>query len=221
MATTNEVVAMELASETSDHRQRRGVWVFYGKRFARIVGLPRGRGLVAGNCCASLGQLQRLKGVDAVRSDLVANYSAEFGSVDKPGMLKISSQALASEPREDAVFFDARSGIGGKAVAPSNETSDFVYVGADGKEQRWRVFEWGFDPFTSGRLQDEGSASSSASGASRTNAKNKKDDGSSNDDGHKKKDKKKDKERDQRKDAKNRQEGSSDASDSREKRKDK
>ncbi len=44
--------------------------------FVRVIGLPRGEGVVAGTCCRSLEKLVELSGVAGVEADLPAHYEA-------------------------------------------------------------------------------------------------------------------------------------------------
>ncbi|CAE8586280.1 unnamed protein product, partial [Polarella glacialis] len=62
-ATSTDVVALELQSEVpAPKAARSGLWIFSGKRFARVLTPCRGTALVAGTCCQSLSQLQKLRG---------------------------------------------------------------------------------------------------------------------------------------------------------------
>merc|ERR1712107_397744 len=139
-------VALRLVGEFPARTPRReGLWVFFGSRFARVIGLPRGHGPVGGTCCESLEKLQRARGAAAVQMDLSLHYEAIVGTTAKPGKLDITQQAWLPQA---GTFFDAAAGIGGEMLLPSKLGGELVHRMADGREQRWQVLEWGFDPFT-------------------------------------------------------------------------
>jgi len=170
---SHDTVAMELISETPGRGvQRQGCWLFCGRLFVRVLGLPRGQGVVASTCCGSLEQLQRLKGEDLIKAEISDHYEAICGVVEKPGVLKISQQALAAADRVGAAFLDAASGTGGAIAALSR--SEVVHVLPDGTEQRWRVLEWGFNPFSERELSPAASERSAASASSPAKKKKKK-----------------------------------------------
>lgn len=140
-----DVVALELQSEVPEPKNPRcGVWLFTGKRFARLVGLPRGSGLVASTCCKSLGQLQRLRGYAEVRYELREHYEALGGVVEEPGLLRIRRKAWS--PKEaGSVFYSAADESTGEIVVGQD---CIVRILPGGRRETWRIVEWTFDPFT-------------------------------------------------------------------------
>merc|ERR1719203_2260717 len=85
-----DCVALELLSEEpAPKNPRSGFWVFGGGRFGRLVGPPRGSGMVASTCCKSLQQLQKMRGYAEVRYEVMEHYEAVFGVVEEPGLLQI------------------------------------------------------------------------------------------------------------------------------------
>merc|ERR1712048_1331727 len=77
-----DFVALELQSEEPEPKVKRtGLWLFCGRRFARILGTQRGHGVVAGTCCQSLAQMQRLRGSADARQELREYYEASYGVV--------------------------------------------------------------------------------------------------------------------------------------------
>merc|ERR1712129_227733 len=143
--------------------RRHGCWVFCGSRFARVMGLPRGHGVVSGTCCSSLAQLERLKGVGPVRSELWKHYEAVYGTVERPGLLKVSRKAWANAGGSGTIFFDASTDEGGTVALAGKHGTELVHKLPDGVEQRWRVLEWDFDPFTprssKGKVADDSDSS--------------------------------------------------------------
>merc|ERR1712190_212555 len=66
------------------------------------------------------------------------------------------------------------TGVGGTITLPSKKTPEVVHVLPDGTEQRWRVIEWGFNPFSDRAVSPPASERSEASGSSSVRAKRKK-----------------------------------------------
>jgi len=138
-------VALELQSEVPEPKvPRTGMWVFAGNRFARLLGLPRGTGLVAGTCCRSLGQLQRLRGYAEVRYELHQNYEVLAGIVEEPGLLKI--KRMAWQPgKSDTILYSSSDEATGEIVVGQD---CIVHIHPGGRRDTWRIVEWTFDPFT-------------------------------------------------------------------------
>eukprot|EP00927_Polykrikos_kofoidii_P072316 TRINITY_DN6844_c0_g1_i2.p1 TRINITY_DN6844_c0_g1~~TRINITY_DN6844_c0_g1_i2.p1 ORF type:complete len:738 (-),score=103.42 TRINITY_DN6844_c0_g1_i2:193-2328(-) len=131
-----------------------GVWLFAGRHFVRILGLAAGNGLIAGTCCRSLLNLEQLHGAKQVRSELQGHYDVVQGVVEAPGTLRVRRRAAAkggtltpvSPPGAGGeLLLDIASRLGGTvAVADGMVT----HRQPDYSVHRWRVIEWGFDPFT-------------------------------------------------------------------------
>lgn len=158
------VTALELIAEIAPAglpapQRRAGYWLFAGERFARVIGPPRGEGVVAGACCGSSAQLEVLCGAQ-VRTELQSLYEASWGRLEGAGRLRIGAEAWAPS-RAGQLLYDSASGVGGRISFLQNEV---VHLLPSGVEQRWRVRDWGFDPF--GLAQEaRGAAASSASSA--------------------------------------------------------
>lgn len=139
-----DIVALELQSEAPEpKRSRCGLWIFAGNRFARLVGPPRGSGLVAGTCCRSLSQLMKLKGSSEVRSELKNQYQVVLGTVEEPGLLRVDYEASRPD-RAGTVFYSARDESTGEIAAGGGSV---VYTASGGHRETWRIVEWTFDPF--------------------------------------------------------------------------
>ncbi|CAJ1446975.1 unnamed protein product [Effrenium voratum] len=123
--------------ELVDARQR-GLWIFLAGRFARVVGLQSG--LIAGCFCSSRSQLEKIFG--ELREEL-RDYEVTSGFLRKPGVLE------AELPEGARPFLDLYSGLGGSIEVTSGEVLHRRPEGV----QRWRVVEWGFDPFTVAETQ--------------------------------------------------------------------
>lgn len=158
------VAALELISEhvpgAPANRKRAGYWLFCGEYFARMLGPPRGEGVVAGTCCSSLAQLEVLFGAKAVEEELRTRFEACLGKVEAPGVLRITREAWQPE-RSGQLFFDHAAGVGGHISVSKTEV---LHRLAAGGEQRWRIRDWGFDPFRPGQ-KDAMSAAAKASAA--------------------------------------------------------
>eukprot|EP00927_Polykrikos_kofoidii_P067006 TRINITY_DN62558_c0_g1_i1.p1 TRINITY_DN62558_c0_g1~~TRINITY_DN62558_c0_g1_i1.p1 ORF type:complete len:1194 (-),score=216.85 TRINITY_DN62558_c0_g1_i1:85-3360(-) len=138
-------VVLELQSEAPEQKlARSGLWVFVGQRFARIVGPRRGLGLVAGTCCQSLAQLQRLRGIMDVRYELREHFEAVYGVVEEPGLLRASRVAWSSQTA-DSIFFNANDDATGEIVVSRDSVMRIL---PGGGQESWRIVEWTFDPFT-------------------------------------------------------------------------
>eukprot|EP00929_Paragymnodinium_shiwhaense_P068632 TRINITY_DN3454_c0_g1_i1.p1 TRINITY_DN3454_c0_g1~~TRINITY_DN3454_c0_g1_i1.p1 ORF type:complete len:1196 (-),score=217.43 TRINITY_DN3454_c0_g1_i1:63-3650(-) len=152
---TGPAAALELVAELSGasndpiQPRRTGYWLFCGDRYARIVGLPRGEGVIAGTCCQSLTQLCKFAGQTAVREELRSFYEASWGRVEAPGRFRIEHDAWGSVP-EGSSFYDSAAGVGGSICFQHNEAkeTELVHRLPSGTVQRWRIRDWQFDPFT-------------------------------------------------------------------------
>lgn len=157
------VTALELISEVPPKvegpRPRIGYWLFAGGRFARVLGLPKGDGLVAGSCCSSLAQLEAIGSARAVRKELRGLYEACWGKIEAPGCFKIMKDAWSKE-KDGTVLYDASADVGGSITVSEGEV---IHRLPDGGEQRWRVRDWGFDPFRAAGPSSSSSASGSRS----------------------------------------------------------
>eukprot|EP00927_Polykrikos_kofoidii_P007358 TRINITY_DN13006_c2_g1_i1.p1 TRINITY_DN13006_c2_g1~~TRINITY_DN13006_c2_g1_i1.p1 ORF type:complete len:1258 (+),score=213.79 TRINITY_DN13006_c2_g1_i1:73-3846(+) len=171
------VVSLELVGEVlpvkgDGPRNRTGYWLFCGGRFARIIGPPRGEGLVAGACVGSLAHLEAISGSRAVHSELRSHYEACWGRIEAPGCLRINREAWAEE-RAGQLLYDVATGVGGTITF---EEHHVLHKLPNGVEQRWRVRDWGFDPFTPPAPKDAAArsvsvSSQSSSGSSSRSAK--------------------------------------------------
>ena len=123
--------------ELVDARQR-GLWIFLAGRFARVVGLQSG--LIAGCFCSSRRQLEKIFGE---LSEELRDYEVTSGFLRRPGVLE------AELPEGARPFLDLYSGLGGSIEVTSGEVLHRRPEGV----QRWRVVEWGFDPFTVAETQ--------------------------------------------------------------------
>eukprot|EP00928_Gymnodinium_smaydae_P017153 TRINITY_DN16553_c0_g1_i1.p1 TRINITY_DN16553_c0_g1~~TRINITY_DN16553_c0_g1_i1.p1 ORF type:complete len:1024 (+),score=189.15 TRINITY_DN16553_c0_g1_i1:153-3224(+) len=171
------MVALELTSEVNPPNlpplpwSRTGYWLFCGDRFARIVAPRRGQGIVAGACCSSISQLEAICGSDSVRQELHSAYEACWGHLERPGVLRVSREAWYPN-RTGQVLYDAVAGVGGTISFAQHEV---IHHLPNGLMQRWRIRDWGFDPFSvtmnpapavPAAQRDSGSASGSSDEAS-------------------------------------------------------
>ncbi|CAJ1436208.1 unnamed protein product, partial [Effrenium voratum] len=139
------VAALELLSEQpAVTPPRAGFWIFCGNRFGRVIGLPVGQGAVGGTCCKSVAQLEAL-GVPA-REELHTRYEALWGEIEVPGRLRVREEAW-SKSRSGDLLYDQASGVGGSLSFVPGEV---VHRLPSGVVQRWRIRDWGFDPFRPG-----------------------------------------------------------------------
>merc|ERR1712025_126644 len=126
------MVALELISESPSRSTRRqGCWLFCGSVFARVIGPSRGEGLIAGTCCGSLEQLQRLKGEAVVLGEMKELYEAVSGTVVKPGVLRIAQQAFAPHCA-GALFYNNDDSQCGTISLPSKTSAEVVHKLPDG-----------------------------------------------------------------------------------------
>eukprot|EP00928_Gymnodinium_smaydae_P087132 TRINITY_DN71464_c0_g1_i1.p1 TRINITY_DN71464_c0_g1~~TRINITY_DN71464_c0_g1_i1.p1 ORF type:complete len:1201 (+),score=196.06 TRINITY_DN71464_c0_g1_i1:54-3656(+) len=150
-AVNQKTVALELVGETSGRNtQRWGCWLFIGNHFARVVGPRCGHGLLGDTCCPSTTHLKRLTGRSFSDADLASHYEVIYGEVEAPGRLKIQKQALTSH--EGACKYSVN-------VSASEQSSEILQRLGDGTVLRWRILEWGFDPFGAGLFEDRNDTS--------------------------------------------------------------
>merc|ERR1712060_439313 len=143
---STEVVSLELLPRPGDSDVREGFWIFCGRHFARVVGPPRGLGLVAGTCCSSLDQLQRIHGAEGAGAELQYRYEAVYGMVETPGVLRIHRQAWY-RGRQGHLFYDRNTGIGGEIVVLRNEGVIVHHRSDNAGQETWRIRDWTFNPF--------------------------------------------------------------------------
>ncbi|CAJ1342144.1 unnamed protein product, partial [Effrenium voratum] len=62
MPSSEKVVALELDPSHENSAGRSGLWIFGGDLFLRVVGVPRGEGIIGSHCCRSLAQLEAFHG---------------------------------------------------------------------------------------------------------------------------------------------------------------
>ncbi|CAE6971955.1 unnamed protein product [Symbiodinium natans] len=144
---TGPVAALELISEEpSAGPSRTGYWIFCGNRFGRVIGLPVGQGIASGTCCASLDQLQVCLGGASAREELHTRYEAVWGDIERPGRLRIREEAWSKSKSGDLIY-DQATGVGGTLTFGQSEV---LHCLPNGVKQRWRIRDWGFDPFRPG-----------------------------------------------------------------------
>lgn len=140
-----EVVALELVE---DPQQRVGFWLFCGRRFARVLGFPRGKGLVAGSCCRSLEQLAFVHGAQALEAELRAHYEAVVGEVEKPGLFRVLRDTWRPDRVGKPLYSAIVSTVDGTAVTANGTQIPNLTLRLPGNRlEKWRVHEWAFDPF--------------------------------------------------------------------------
>ncbi|CAK0868325.1 unnamed protein product, partial [Prorocentrum cordatum] len=151
------ITALELLSESPSKttQQRMGYWLFCGDRFVRIIGPKLGDGLVAGTVCSSLRQLEFLSSSKAVRKELRTHYEACSGTIESPGVLRVAKKAWPIE-QAGKLLYDAKGGSGGSVAVSKHEVTHRL---PSGIEQRWRVRDWGFNPFAPSKSAREESRS--------------------------------------------------------------
>ncbi|CAE7379505.1 unnamed protein product, partial [Symbiodinium pilosum] len=143
---TGPVAALELISEEpAVGPQRTGYWIFCGTRFARVIGLPVGQGVVSGTCSGSLEQLEACLG-GAAREELHTRYEASWGDIERPGRLRIREEAWSKSKSGDLIY-DQATGVGGTMTFGQSEV---LHCLPNGVKQTWRIRDWGFDPFRPG-----------------------------------------------------------------------
>ncbi|CAK8990182.1 unnamed protein product [Durusdinium trenchii] len=146
---SERVTALELDSDTANGRA--GIWMFAGNLFLRIIGVPRTESLLGSHCCRSLSQLEYFHGIDAVQNEL-RKFEVLVGEVEQPGVLR----AHRCTWQDDAVpnpigqfLLDARPNAeSGGSAEVQLENGCVLHQDPDGKQLRWRIHEWGPDPFT-------------------------------------------------------------------------
>jgi len=217
---TPPVMALELVSEEpAGPKPRTGMWIFCGDIFARCVGPRVGEGIVAGGCVKSLAHLVNMTGNEAVDKELGSSYDAVLGTVEKPGVLRLTRRSWVSDA-PGTVLYDVKEGIGGKITVFDNGFIEHKYSG--GPRQKWAIREMGFNPFgkdpvkapkegkdkSKKKKTSRSNSSSSGRSASRNKkkAKRRKDDSdsSSSTSSSKSRDKKKGKDKDKRRRSKDR-----------------
>lgn len=143
---SEKVTALEL-----DADDLQGIWMFAGNLFLRIIGVPRSQSLLASHCCRSLTQLEYFQGMEAVQSEL-KKYEVLVGEVEESGVLRVHRNTWQGDTGSPAsrLLLDARPTDLPKtgSVEVQLESGIVTHQDPDGKELRWRIREWGFDPFT-------------------------------------------------------------------------
>eukprot|EP00928_Gymnodinium_smaydae_P061293 TRINITY_DN45408_c0_g1_i1.p1 TRINITY_DN45408_c0_g1~~TRINITY_DN45408_c0_g1_i1.p1 ORF type:complete len:907 (+),score=145.48 TRINITY_DN45408_c0_g1_i1:145-2865(+) len=140
-----DFVALELQSETpAPKTPRAGLWLFSGRRFARLLTPSRGGGMVANTCCKSIAQLQKTRGTADVTLDLRENYEVVYGTVEELGFLRTRIAWPTTTSKSGAVYFRT----GDSATGNVEVTADCVTrTLPSGRKEVWRVVEWTFNPF--------------------------------------------------------------------------
>jgi len=147
------MMALELEDETPVHMNgpRRGVWLFIGNRFARVMGPPIGcrHSIIASTLSRSLSALQRLRGPE-VDAELRELYEAVVGEVEHPGLLRVLRRAggAAEAAASCDILYDASDAEFGGTVELHKDEQIVVHSLASGGKQRWRIVEMTFDPFS-------------------------------------------------------------------------
>merc|ERR1712224_1117621 len=75
--------------------------------FVRVIGLPRGEGIISSTLCKSFSTLHNLHGETAVENELCSHYEALLGEVESPGLLKISMDGFGKLSK-GATYFNAQ-----------------------------------------------------------------------------------------------------------------
>merc|ERR1712079_19417 len=105
-------------------------------------------------------------------------YEAVYGTVERPGLLKVNKKAWANNGGSGAIFFDASTDEGGTVTLAGQHGTELVHKLPDGVEQRWRVLEWDFDPFTprssKGKVADDSDSSDDSASEEPSKTKKKK-----------------------------------------------
>jgi len=86
-------------------------------------------------------------GAASIADELKNHYEVISGVMEKPGCFRVEYEVPAGE---SAIFLDTETGIGGKIELPPKLGGEVLHHLDGGGIQRWRVLEWGFDPFTTG-----------------------------------------------------------------------
>ncbi|CAE6927179.1 unnamed protein product [Symbiodinium sp. CCMP2456] len=141
------MAALELISEEpSVGPSRTGYWIFCGSRFGRVIGLPVGQDRRQGTCCGSLEQLEVCLGGASAREELHTRYEAVWGDIERPGRLRIREEVWSKSKSGDLIY-DQATGVGGTLTFGPSEV---LHCLPNGVKQRWRIRDWGFDPFRPG-----------------------------------------------------------------------
>eukprot|EP00929_Paragymnodinium_shiwhaense_P002078 TRINITY_DN102286_c0_g1_i1.p1 TRINITY_DN102286_c0_g1~~TRINITY_DN102286_c0_g1_i1.p1 ORF type:complete len:922 (-),score=392.23 TRINITY_DN102286_c0_g1_i1:120-2885(-) len=170
-AAEGRFLALELSSEEPAHvgaseaAQRRGVWLFFGDSFIRLLGYPVGSAssAVAGTICRSLEVLRRIRGTSSVDDELRGSFEVMEGRVAATGRLEISRGLSRGQAVAAGAFFDADdAGVGGD-VELRKAAGVLVHSLSDGRKQTWKIREMNFNPFSAAQEeQAEAAASVSA-----------------------------------------------------------
>jgi len=143
---SEKVTALELDA----NHDLQGIWMFAGKLFLRIIGVPRSQSLLASHCCRSLTQLEYFQGMETVQNEL-KKYEVLVGEVEESGVLRVHRNTWQGDTGPPSrLLLDARPTDLPKtgSVEVQLESGIVTHQDPDGKELRWRIREWGFDPFT-------------------------------------------------------------------------
>merc|ERR1712151_864227 len=146
MGATGEVTVLELANIDpkpvgGDHG---GFWLFCGGHWLRCTGPTLGEGLIAGTCCRSHAQAQKLHGAELVDEELRAHYRSSYGTYAKPGYLNINRDSWNAVPEAGKAFYDASN----SRDEVRKEDDVVVHAPAIGPMTAWEVRTFGVDPFT-------------------------------------------------------------------------
>ncbi|CAE7857818.1 unnamed protein product, partial [Symbiodinium necroappetens] len=161
------MAALELISEEpSVGPSRTGYWIFCGSRFGRVIGLPVGQDrsrfrpslgklrLNSRNAQKTGLQLARAGTRDisaasweaSAREELHTRYEAVWGDIERPGRLRIREEVWSKSKSGDLIY-DQATGVGGTLTFGPSEV---LHCLPNGVKQRWRIRDWGFDPFRPG-----------------------------------------------------------------------
>lgn len=105
-----KITVLELVPGTLERdapTKRLGLWAFCGRHFVRVLGPPRGQGVVGSACCRSTSQLEMFRGVDIVRADLRGNYEAVVGDIPTAGMHRVGRDAWDAA-KTGTTLYDAK-----------------------------------------------------------------------------------------------------------------
>jgi hypothetical protein len=168
VSSENDAVVLRL---TKDKNNRAGYWLFSRTQFARIIGRPRGDGLIAGTCCRSLSQMMKLFGAPAIEAELRESYEAIDGDIVALGHLRISRDAWNTERTGHFLYRADDPSVGGVAQlsADGSKMSKVTLRLPDGRQEVWQVIEWSFDPFDTNVHLPEPSQLGSAKKVTKTN----------------------------------------------------
>lgn len=142
--TEGGVLALELEDEEPQPggAPRKGVWLFCGRRFARVIGPPLGSpsSQIASTLCGSLGGL--LRSLDDKVDEELEWFEALEGKVSEPGILEVLRSSAGLQA--GTVLFSAEEGFA------SRDEDLLLLTKVTGETQRWRVLEetLPFNPFS-------------------------------------------------------------------------